>query len=169
MGFPVGELVSGVVDPSGSQSMNYDVSTDSDLLSNLFESSTASSVNPSGGSNSIALQKYADLARNNPEYMDSYLQALAERENTLQAQQWYSSMANSQYSRAMEDIKKAGYNPYLVLNGLNGAGSGSVSAAGTSSISGYQNKLSKIDTSTSIFRAIASAVGIGIAIAAVLG
>lgn len=122
--------------------------------------------NESSGRIDDAMQSFHDLAMHNPDYMESYLKAEIERENTKQAQDWYQKMSDTSYSRAMEDIKKAGYNPYLVLNGLNGAGSGSVSPAGSGSVSGSQvsamRENNMRDSATNIFRGLASVVGIAL-------
>lgn len=103
------------------------------------------STNPvaSSSGSDDALSKLANLANDNPEYMETYLQLLAERENTANAQAWYEKMSGSQYQRAVEDLKKAGLNPALALTALSGAGSGSVQPAGSWSTSPYANKVQK--------------------------
>lgn len=90
-----------------------------------------------------ALSALYNLAKENPEYMETYLQLLAERENTTNAQQWYEKLSDSSYQRAVKDLEKAGLNPALALSGLNGASSGSVQPASTWSTSPYANKVSR--------------------------
>lgn len=90
-----------------------------------------------------ALSQLYELAQKDPAYMETYLQLLAERENTTNAQAWYEKMSGSQYQRAMDDLRKAGVNPWLALQSLGGAGAGSVQPAGTWSTSPYANKISK--------------------------
>lgn len=133
-----------------------------------FEDPSPVSNNPvSQPSNS--LDYLWDLAQKDPAYMELYLQLLAERENTSNAQAWYEKMSGSQYQRSVEDLKKAGLNPWLALQGLNGAGSGSVQPAGTWSNSAYSNKTnrdrSNFQNAQTIFQAIASFIGIAASIA----
>lgn len=90
-----------------------------------------------------ALSYLWELAQKDPSYMEAYLQALAERENTTNAQAWYEKMSGSQYQRAVKDLQAAGLNPYLALTNLSGAGSGSVSPAGTWSSSPYANQVAR--------------------------
>lgn len=105
---------------------------------------TASVINPIGDLDSGgALDKLRNLANENPEYMETYLQLLAERENTYDARRWYENLSDSQYQRAVADLRKAGLNPALALTALSGASSGSVSPAGTWNNSPYANKLAK--------------------------
>lgn len=119
-----------------------------------------------GSFSSPGLDELRQKADADPEhYSDSYLNAILERENTLQAQDYYKRMADTQYSRAMEDIKKAGFNPYLALQGLSGAGSGSVSAAGVQAVNGSQLKLDEKSANSQMWRAIAAIAGIAVTIA----
>lgn len=124
------------------------------------------SGNFDGNYYSNALGDLYQLAKDDPEhYMDSYLNAVLERENTMQAQNYYERMSNNQYSRAMEDIKRAGFNPYMALQGLSGAGSGSVSPAGVQAINGSSLKLDEKSANSQMWRAIAAIAGIAVTIA----
>lgn len=122
---PSGGFVSGF-DPTSGTNSNFEE-----------ETNPVQSVD----SSKDALSQLADLAKDNPEYMETYLQLLAERENTTNAQAWYERMSGSQYQRAAEDLRKAGLNPALALTALSGAGSGSVAPAGSWSTSPYGNKV----------------------------
>lgn len=118
------------------------------------------------------LSRVQKVVKDNPEYMELYLQLLAERENTTNAQAWYEKMSGSQYQRAIEDLKKAGINPYLALQSLGGAGSGSVQPSGTWSTSPYANKISKENADSQRLSAASTAIkafaGISTAILALL-
>lgn len=110
-----------------------------------------------------ALSQLFDLSKTNPEYMETYLQLLAERENTTAAQAWYEKMSGSQYQRAAKDLQAAGLNPYLALQSLGGAGSGSVSPAGSWSTSPYSNKMARSQAESQSLNARANAIKAGLA------
>lgn len=119
-----------------------------------------------------ALSQLFELGKTDPAYMETYLQLLAERENTANAQKWYERMSDSQYQRAYKDLEKAGINPYLALQSLGGAGSGSVAPAGSWSSSPYANKVSKQQADSQRMTAASNIVkallGAGTAITAIL-
>lgn len=113
-----------------------------------------------------ALDQLRDLAESDPAYMELYLQLLAERENTSNAQAWYEKMSNSSYQRAADDLRKAGLNPWLALQSLGGAGSGSLQPAGTWSNSAYQNKTNRDQALSNNAKNIIQALGALIGVAA---
>lgn len=120
-----------------------------------------------------ALTALYNLAQTNPEYMETYLQLLAERENTTNAQAWYRHMSDTSYQRAVKDLEKAGLNPALALSGLNGASAGSVQPASTWSTSPYANKINaqnaktnSQNASTNLLKALLSMGAISVAMLA---
>ena len=134
-------------------------------IRDFFSGSSGTSDNSTNpvsnvSNNGDALSQLYDLAQSNPEYMETYLQLLAERENTTNAQQWYEKMSNTSFSRMINDIEKAGYNPMIAFSSLGGAGSGSVQPAGTWSSSPVANKYAKekakMDAGNNAVRAIAA-------------
>lgn len=58
-------------------------------------------------------------------------------------------MSNTSYQRAVDDLRSAGLNPYLVMSGGNGASGGSMSAfaraTGQNSLSPFQKDLEKVN------------------------
>lgn len=71
------------------------------------------------------------------------------RENVSSARAWEKELSDTGFSRLTQDIKNAGYNPWLALqNGMSSAASYSTSAASTSGVSQSQQSTSKGNTQT---------------------
>lgn len=80
---------------------------------------------------SDAANMLKELAKEDPSYRELYVQMLAERENQERAYKWYEDFSNTYYQRSVEDLEKAGLNPWLALQSLGSAGTGAISVAGT--------------------------------------
>lgn len=95
------------------------------------------SSNKPTSAGSGANNQYWDLymKTGNEEYLEKYIDNLIARENTASAQAWQEKMSNTEWTRAFQDIKNAGYNPWLLLNGATGSSVGNVGAASHSSTS----------------------------------
>lgn len=78
-----------------------------------------------------AVSMLKQLASEDPAYQELLIQLLAERENQERAYKWYEDFNNSYYQRTTADLEKAGLSPWLALQSLGSAGSGSLSPAGT--------------------------------------
>lgn len=115
-----------------------------------------------------------ELASQDESYLGQYLETLISRQDTASARSFSEWMDSSKYSRAFEDIKKAGYNPWLALQGgLGVSGSQEYSAARTSSSNAFSLKSSrksadaselnsKRQMATSIISAVSSALMLAI-------
>lgn len=90
------------------------------------------------------------LASQDEAYLGQYLETLISRQDTASARSFSEWMDSTKYSRAFEDIKKAGYNPWLALQGgLGVSGSQEYSAARTSSSNAYSLKNSRMSAEAS--------------------
>lgn len=115
-----------------------------------------------------------ELASQDESYLGQYLETLISRQDTASARSFSEWMDSTKYSRAFEDIKKAGYNPWLALQGgLGVSGSQEYSAARTSSSNAFSLKSSrksadaselnsKRQMATSIISAVSSALMLAI-------
>lgn len=72
-----------------------------------------------------------EMAKEDPSYRELYVQLLAERENQERAYKWYEDFNSHYYQRTAEDLQRAGLNPWLALQSLGSAGTGSISAPGS--------------------------------------
>lgn len=103
--------------------------------------SSANAVfNGSTSANEWYKQQYEGTGKT--EYLEKYIDNLISQENTASARAFEEKMSNTQFQRAVADIKAAGYNPWLAISGSAGAGYSSPATAGhsTSSASGSINQ-----------------------------
>lgn len=96
-------------------------------------------------------------------WLEKYLDDLLSQYNTQSARDYETQMSNTAFSRLVEDIKSAGYNPWMALqSGMNSASTPSVAASGTSGVSQSSQKTQKLlntqDNIISIIRLLASVV-----------
>lgn len=93
-----------------------------------------------------ALQAYYDLFQQtgNEAYLEKIVDSLYQLETTQSARDWDKMMSDTQYSRAFEDIKNSGYNPWMLLQ--SGSSNGA-SYGGTSSAKGSSTGASSQETS----------------------
>lgn len=100
-------------------------------LSSPFNEQLLLQLNQQNKTPEDALSMLREMAQNDDAYKELYIQLLAERENQERAYKWYEDFNNSYFQRTSEDLKKAGLNPWLALQSLGSAGSGSLSSAGS--------------------------------------
>lgn len=83
-----------------------------------IESGVSSAQGVSNGSsdaNSAYLDMYQKTGKT--EYWEKYIDNLIAQQNLSSAQAFEERMSNSQFQRAIQDIKNAGYNPWLAISG----------------------------------------------------
>lgn len=105
----------------------------------------------------------------NADTMDILYNQFFNEKDTTSAWQRTLSADNTKYQRAVEDMKKAGLNPFLLMSsGASGAGASSPGSVGSGSISAARN--AKLQAETSKATAVMSIIGglIGAAIIALL-
>lgn len=80
-------------------------------------------------------------------YLEKYIDNLMAEKSVNDARAFQKMQDDTQYSRAMKDIEKAGYNPWLLLQGsVATAGSGNFSAASYSKNSASEAAASRLNT-----------------------
>lgn len=158
-----------VTDPStGEQTyVDHDSSLDDvlqDALNN--QSSSALDIDSSSGANSSFLSLYKQSG--DTAWLEKYLDNLVARENASSARQYETEMSNTAFTRMINDIKSAGYNPWLALQGSNGASTPASSASGMSSISmssqRNQAAIQQNQATTELISRIISSVGVAAAV-----
>lgn len=102
--------------------------------------------NPTGSQNdfnSEEAQKYRDWAEGQTAAVNAYNSLEAEKYRDWSSaeneknRQYQTEMSNSAYQRAVDDMRRAGLNPYAVYGGASAASSPAGSSGGGSASSGY--------------------------------
>lgn len=115
-------------------------------LSSSVSGSLANDINPTATQNefnSLEAEKYRKWAEEQSANVNAYNSLEAEKYRDWSAaeneknRQYQTEMSNSAYQRAVEDMRKAGLNPYAVYGGASAASSPAGSAGGGSAASGY--------------------------------
>lgn len=151
--------------------VNTENFSDSSLF-NPFNGQLLLQLNQQNKTPEDALSMLREMAQNDDAYKELYIQLLAERENQERAYKWYEDFNNSYFQRTSEDLKKSGLNPWLALQSLGSAGSGSLSPAGSwsgssgSTISG-QKQRQQLENKSQVTQKVVG--GIATVIAAIAG
>lgn len=141
------------------------IGTQSDPFSPLENLPTESSAQ----SNSNAQDLLAQLFNNTGDkaWLEKYIDNMFNQEMVNSARQYETEMSNTAYSRAFNDIKGAGYNPWMLLN-QSAASTPSVAAATSSGISSSSQATSRYNQKVQSNADIAGRVVTGIGIAAAM-
>ena len=121
-----------VTDPVSGEQQFIDHDKDLDeIISNTVDSYSESSKDRNANDSYLTLYKQTGESG----YLEKYLDNIIARENTQSARDYEKMMSDTAVSRMMQDIKSAGYNPWLALqSSVSQASSGNGVAAGSSGI-----------------------------------
>lgn len=114
-----------------------------DAVDTFHDKSVSSSSNSASSYKSNEEALY-ELAKKDPDYLDAYINYMLEREFLDRQMEFEARMSNTAYTRAFQDIKNAGYNPWLMLQSGAGAGASTPSvSAGSISANTLGSKVSR--------------------------